>query len=411
VPGLYFAKIALLSEEFPPFMFGGIGAVTSDLAFSLSKRRVPTTVFCGRSNGIAIERLNDYLEVVRLPCLDLAPRFFWFQIQNFLNILRHRRDYGIIHSVSHQMAFLSAYLKRKSGLPLITSYHGVPFYDRRNFVNSPANSWTIGDFGYNFLEFPLNETLVRFGLTNSDRIIVCSKTTLNELRTLYKNIDFERSLVIPNGVNFEKIAEIKNDFKKKERVDTLSIIFAGRLYYLKGITFLIQAFERLVPDYPNLKLNIFGTGPMKNKIRALILNRGLKDKIFLRGQVDRTRLMQEILEADIAVFPSLREAQPVSVLEAMAFEKPVVVFDFPFAREIVKGQYTGLLARPEDSKDLAAKIRALLSDEKLRERTGRSAYEYVKQNHNWDILVDKYIDLYQDVTGSMLQKSVRGSVS
>jgi glycosyltransferase involved in cell wall biosynthesis len=298
------------------------------------------------------------------------------------------------------MAFLSAYLKTKLGLPLITSYHGVPFYDRRNFVNSPVDSWTIGDFGYNLLEFPLNETLVRFGLNNSHRIIACSKTTLNELCTLYKSIDLEKVQVIPNGINFEKIEEIKNNFKKKQKTDALSIIFAGRLYYLKGITFIIQAFEHLVPDYPNLKLNIFGTGPMRNKIRALISDRGLKGKIFLHGQVDRTKLMQEIFEADIAVFPSLREAQPVSVLEAMAFEKPVVVFDFPFAREIVNDQYTGFLARPEDSKDLAIKIGTLLSDKGLRDHIGQNACKYVKQHHNWNRLVDKYIDLYETVSAS-----------
>jgi len=350
------------------------------------------------SSKIAIEKPNDYLEIVRLPCLDLPPRFLWFQIQNFLNILRQRRDYGVIHSVSHQMAFLSAFLKRKLRRPLITSYHGVPFYDLRNFVNSPTNSWTIGDFGYNFLEFPLNEALIRFGLRNSDKITTCSKTTLNELRTLYGNVDREKSLVIPNGIDFGKIQEIKNRFKNRENVATPSIIFAGRLYYLKGITYLMQAFEHLIPDHPNLKLNIFGTGPMKDKIQALILSRGLSGKIFLRGQADRSRLMEEFLQADVAVFPSLREAQPVSVLEAMAFEKPVVVFDFPFAREIVRDQYNGFLARREDSKDLAAKMGALLSDKRLRDRIGQNAYEYVKQHHNWDKLVNKYIDLYEEVT-------------
>jgi len=393
-------KVALLSEEFPPFLFGGIGAVTWDLACNLSKRKIHTTVFCGASNKIAIEKPNDYLEIVRLPCLDLPPRFLWFQVQNFLNILKQRRDYGIIHSVSHQMAFLSVYLKRKLKIPLITSYHGVPFYDLRAFANSPANSWTIGDFGYSFLEFPLNDALVKVGLRNSDKIITCSKTTLNELSTLYRNIDLGKSLVIPNGIDFGKIQDIKNRFKKKENVTTTSVIFAGRLYYYKGITYLLQAFENLIPNHPNLRLNMFGAGPMKEKIQALILSRGLKDRIFLHGQVDRNQLMEEILAADVAVFPSLREAQPVSVLEAMALEKPVVVFDFPFTREIVKDQYSGFLARPRDSKDLAVKIGTLLSDKRLRDRMGQNAYEYVKQHHNWEVLSNKYIDLYKSVRES-----------
>lgn len=398
---MFSPEVALLSEEFPPFMFGGIGAVTFDLACNLSKRKIPTTVFCGISSKITIEKPNDYLEIIRLPFLNLPPRFLWFQVQNFLNIARHRGRYQVIHSVSHQMAFLSVYLKRKLKIPLITSYHGVPFYDLRTFMDSPTNSWTIGDFGYQFLEFPLNEALVRVGLRNSDKIVVCSKTTLNELSTLCRNIDLRKSMVIPNGIDLEKIQEIKNRVKKNAKVAVPSIIFAGRLYYYKGITYLLQALEHLIPDYPNLKLTILGTGPMKNKIQELILNRNLKDRVFLRGQVDRSQLMEEVLAADVAVFPSLREAQPVSVLEAMALEKPVVVFDYSFAREIVKDQDTGFLARPENSKDLAAKIGTLLSDERLRDRIGQNACEYVIKHHNWDVLINKYIALYDEVTDKM----------
>ena len=134
------------------------------------------------------------------------------------------------------------------------------------------------------------------------------------------------------------------------------LIFMGRLYYYKGITYLIEAFEYLINDYPDLKLNIFGSGPMKDKIQTRILNRGLKNKIFVRGQVERSQLMQEILKSDVVVLPSLREAQPVSVLEAMALRKPVVVFDFNFAREYIIDKHNGFLARPKDSKDLASKI-------------------------------------------------------
>jgi glycosyltransferase involved in cell wall biosynthesis len=390
-------EVALLSEEFPPFLFGGIGAVTFDLARNLSKRKIRTTVFCGTPRKSAIERSNDYLEIVRLPFIDLPPRFLWFQVQNFLNIARHRGRYQLIHSVSHQMAFLSAYLKRKLKIPLITSYHGVPFYDLRAFMDSPTDSWTVGDFGYQFLEFPLNETLVRVGLRNSDKIVVCSRTTLNELSTICRNINLEKSMVIPNGIDLEKIQEIKNRFKKNEKVTAPSIIFAGRLYYYKGITYLLQALEHLIPDYPDLKLNIFGTGPMKNKVQERILNRNLKDRVFLRGQVDRSQLMEEMLAADVAVFPSLREAQPVSVLEAMALEKPVVVFDYSFAREIVRDRDTGFLAKPKDSKELAAKIGIFLSDKKLRTETGQRGYEYVAQHHNWENLVNQYIDLYEAV--------------
>jgi len=389
----------LVSEEFPPFMFGGIGAVAFDLASSLSKRKLSTVVFCGRSKKMTTEKPNDYLEIIRLPCLDLPPRFLWFQVQNFLRILG-RRGCGIIHAVSPQVAFLCAHLKKALRRPLITSYHGVPFYELRGFVNSPIRYWTLGDFGYNLLEFPLNDTLIRCSLQNSEKIVACSRAMLSELRTFYGSIDPQKSLIINNGVDFEKIEKSKDSSKESENTDDLSILFAGRLYYLKGITFLIRALQYLLPEYPSLKLNIFGTGPLKDKIQALVLNRGLKNNVFLHGQVDRSQLIRETSEASVIVCPSLREAQPVSVLEAMALKKPVVAFDVPFAREIIIDQHSGFLARVGDSRDLAAKIGISLSDRKLRDRIGQNAYEHVKQDHDWDKLVNKYIDLYEDTASS-----------
>ena len=78
------------------------------------------------------------------------------------------------------------------------------------------------------------------------------------------------------------------------------------------------------------------------------------------------------MKADLVVLPSLREAQPISVLEAMACKKPVVVFDLPFAREYIEDMSNGLMANARDSKDLAEKISILLRDHKLRVEMGQS---------------------------------------
>jgi glycosyltransferase involved in cell wall biosynthesis len=299
------------------------------------------------------------------------------------------------------MSFLGAYLKKRLNRPLITSYHGVPFYtDLMSFANSPPSSWTLGDFGYSFLEFPLNEALIKFGLDNSDRIVTCSKTTLNKLETRYKNVNFRQSLVIPNAVDIERLQKIKENLIKEDATPDASpsILFAGRLYYLKGVTYLLQALDLLVDDFPDLRLDIFGTGPMESKIRKTILNKGLEKQIILHGQVPRNELLRQILKADVTVFPSLREAQPMIVLEAMALGKPVIAFDYSFAQEIIKDQETGLLAKRMDSKALANQIRILLSDKKTRVQIGKNGCNYIKKHHNWKTVIKRYVDLYENVS-------------
>jgi glycosyltransferase involved in cell wall biosynthesis len=393
-------KVALISEEYPPYLIGGAGTVCHDLALSLSKRRIFTTVFSGRSGKLVTERVNDYLEVVRLPCFDFPPRFVWFQLENFFSVSRLLKDYMVLHAVTPEVSPICIYLKKKLTKPLVTSYHGMTRYALKAFFNIPLSSWTVGDFSFHVLGYPLYEIFTRSSLTNSDHIISCSYVILNELRSVYKNLDLERSSVIYNGINFDEIENVEKNCIKTENGNNFTLIYYGRLYWLKGITYIIKAFKLLVHDYPNLNLKIFGEGPLKRNIQALVSDLGLKDKIHVLGQIPRNELLMEIMKADVAVLPSLREAQPLSVLEAMACKKPVVAFNFPFVSEYIKDSYNGLLAKAKDPKDLANKIGILLSDEKFRHRIGENAYKYVKRHHNWNNLVDKYIDVYEKVAHS-----------
>lgn len=390
-------KVALISEEFPPFTFGGVSAVCYDLAYSLSKKRIFATVFCGRSPKLAVERVNDYLEVVRLPCFDFPPRFLWFQLQNFFSISRRLSDYIVIHAVSPEVSPICVYLKKKLRKPLVTSYHGYTTYEMKAFISSPFFQSSFEDFAFNVLEYPLYDAFNRLSIASSDHVIACSYAVLNELRSIYKDLHPEKSSVIYNGIDITEFDNARKDNVFPENTGNPTLIFYGRWFWSKGIHYLLEAFRLLLNEYPTIQLKICGKGPMERRIQAFICGKGLKNNIHVLGHVTRNELLSEIMKADVVVLPSLREAQPISVLEAMACKKPVVVFDFPFVSEYIQDSSNGLLAKAKDPKDLANKISILLSDKKFRRRLGQNAYKYVKQHHNWDNLVDKYIEVYKKV--------------
>jgi len=385
-------KVALISEEFPPFMFGGIASVCYDLAQALSKKGIHTTVFCGKSRKMAIEKINDKLEIVRLPCLNLPPRFVWFQLQNlklFSKLLKH---HTILHVVNPQAGASIVHVNRKLRKPIVTSIHGVHLISLKLSISSPLASWTMRDLGYQLFGFPLQELLYNICLRNSNHVAVCSFSTLAELRSLYPFLNLDKTSVIHNGINFDEVALNSKSIEKCS-----SIIFYGRLYWTKGLFYLIKAVANLEQDFPDLDVKIFGEGPLKEKIKRMVSALGLKEKISIRGFMPRNKLIEEIRKASIAVFPSLHEAQPICMLEAMACKKPVVAFDFPFSREIILDMYNGLLAKPGDVEDLSNKIRILLADKKLRLKLGQNAYDHVKKRHNWDTLVEKYIEVYRNI--------------
>jgi N,N'-diacetylbacillosaminyl-diphospho-undecaprenol alpha-1,3-N-acetylgalactosaminyltransferase len=116
----------------------------------------------------------------------------------------------------------------------------------------------------------------------------------------------------------------------------------------------------------------------------------------LFGRISHMDLIGEIKNSDVAVLPSLYEAQPMFALEAMACKKPMVIFDFPYARELITDMKTGVLCKTCNSIDLAEKISLLLSDENLRRKLGQMANEYVSENHDWDIQAEKYIEVYKE---------------
>lgn len=115
------------------------------------------------------------------------------------------------------------------------------------------------------------------------------------------------------------------------------------------------------------------------------------------GYVEFNQLMRELVESDIAVFPSLYEAQSMAMLEAMALGKPVVAFDLPFARDVITDGLTGLLAEPLDSQDLAENISKLLRNERLRKTLGSNARSYVIGKHDWNKIAEKHIEIYSNL--------------
>ena len=396
-------KVALISHEFPPFAIGGIGYQCYDLAYSLSRKKIDTVVLCGKSPYKRIEKPNDFLTVIRLPCIDVPPRYFWFQLQNFRVLQKLVDDSSVIHGVNPISSAIAAYYKIRLGKPFVVTCHHSGLLELKEFLNLPTTEWTLGNFSITVLSYPLDEIiLMNTCLKSADRIIVPGLSTLNYIKNTVGNLDLRRTTVIHNGIDFTKIGKIITKLGENYEGDDsfegeTTIAFYGRLVSTKGIMYLLEAMAILSAEFPRLRLSIFGKGPLEPKIRLKVKSLGLQDRVKLHGYVSYPYLISRISKASVIALPSLVEVGPfIAALEAMACKKPLVLFDSAFSREFISNMHNGLLAKVCDSKDLSDKIRILLYDEKLRRRIGQNAYTYVKNNHDWDVLVDRYIETYKE---------------
>jgi glycosyltransferase involved in cell wall biosynthesis len=206
----------------------------------------------------------------------------------------------------------------------------------------------------------------------------------------------EKVSVIINGIDFEA-PYFKNSSIKSEE-DSSSIVYCGRLAWIKGIVPMIKAFSILAEKSPDATLRVVGGGPLESHARTLVSSLGLQRKVHFLGALPREKAIQELRNAAFLALPSLSENCPVVVSEAMSLAKPVVAFDFPFARALIVNNRSGLLARPVDIRDFSDKMLSLLNDEDMRRRLGKNAYVYAREKFDWSKNVKEYIKIYIELT-------------
>jgi glycosyltransferase involved in cell wall biosynthesis len=389
----------LIGHEYPPYHIGGVGSYTRDLAKFLSKRKVPTTVFCGKSEKIREEQVNDYLRIVRLPLLDLPLRAYWFQIKNHPLLRRRLREYDLVHVVNAQAAAVCAFAKPKN-TPMLTTVHEVPIFRTKAFFNSPVSDWCLHDFVSSFVELPVNQILYTSCFRESKKIIAVSHNLDREIRIAFHRAAGDKITVIYNGIDFEKTRQrpaMAGDSRQDRPAEYL--LFFGRHVTVKGIPLLLRAVSELRTRFPNLAVKIAGTGPQSGALQKLAAELSLLANVQFLGRVDELEPL--IMNCSFAVLPSSYEVGPsLAVLEAMSCGKAVIALDYAFSRELIEDSRTGLLARPGDPHDLAEKMELMIKDENFRNQLGANAFQHAYRFFNWENLIESYVNLYRDMAAS-----------
>lgn len=136
---------------------------------------------------------------------------------------------------------------------------------------------------------------------------------------------------------------------------------------------MITAFKRVLTDYPDKKLLIFGDGELKESLEAFIKDEGVENNVFLMGKTDD--VPSALKNAEVYLMTSDYEGMPNALLEAMAAGLPVICTNCPCGgpKMVIEDGINGFLINTGASDELAEKMRIVFGDERLRKELSKNA--------------------------------------
>lgn len=177
-----------------------------------------------------------------------------------------------------------------------------------------------------------------------------------------------------------------------------NILFVGRLAPGKGLEDLIQAMLLVVPEYPEVKLSIAGSGLLYKKLSRLIESYGLQNQVVLLGHINsREKLLALYQQAWGLVLPSHHESLPTVILEAMACGTPIIATRVGSVPDVIDDGINGLLVSPKNPRQLAKAICLLFRDSTLRFQLGKAARDTVAKKFSWQFVGNEYIKSYEEL--------------
>jgi L-malate glycosyltransferase len=198
--------------------------------------------------------------------------------------------------------------------------------------------------------------------------------------------------VIPFGINLHDFKPKKVQSLFQENDFVLGSI--KTLETLYNIDILIKAFAGLSPKYPNLKLLIIGEGSEQDNLKKLCKTLGVYEKTLFTGRIPFNEVSNYYNMIDVLVNISEYESFGVSVVEAMACEKPVIVSNVGGLREVVKDDSVGLKVEAGNIEQTSDAIEKLMTDKNLYATVASNARLHVIEHYNWDYNLKDMIHLY-----------------
>jgi starch synthase len=396
-------KVALLTREYPPDVYGGAGVHVEYLARELARvaevtvhcwgdQRPPTsggpTVVAHRP-WEALSGHEPYAAALQALSIDLT-------------MAAGVAGADLVHSHTWYANLGGQLAKLVHGIPHVATVHSL----------EPMRPWKREQLGGGYAVSRFAE---QTALEAADAIVAVSAAHLREILWCYPAIDPARTSVIYNGIDADEYRpDTRTDVLERHGIDPAGqcVVFVGRITRQKGLTHLLDAAAAIdpraqlvlcagAPDTPELAAEIAA------KLDGVRAARG--NVLWIEEMLPKPDLIQILSHATVFVCPSIYEPMGIVNLEAMACEVPVVATAVGGIPEVVDDGVTGFLvpfeARadgmgdPVDAAglaaDLAARVNEILADPARARAMGVAGRSRAVERFGWDVAATETLRLYE----------------
>jgi glycosyltransferase involved in cell wall biosynthesis len=237
-----------------------------------------------------------------------------------------------------------------------------------------------------------------------DRLIVVSRAIEEKVREEGR-VGAPVSL-IHNGVDLQRYnhqqpcCTLHDEYSIPEDAPIVGVV--ARLEAEKGHRTLIDAWPEVLAAVPNAWLLVIGEGSERDALEAEAASLGVNERVVFTGRREDVPAVTAAL--DVAVLPSYREAQGLSVLEAMALSRPVVASNVGGIPEMIEDGVTGLLVPPNDCDALAAALIKLLTDHPYADMIARRGHDLVHERFCIELMVNSIESIYDEAAAKLRTK-------
>lgn len=390
--------LCVIPSYWPAFQYGGPIASNHNLNRALVKKGIDVTVY---TTNVGLDKkisLNQEVNVngVKVTYFNFIKFFeflgttgWQFSLELTHALKRNLNSVDIVYlpAVWNYPTTVAAYYCRKYRKPYIVALKGVLYPYTKS-----KSAWK---------KWPYYKLFAERNIKNATAIHYTSEDEANRCHSLFLGLK-NQAIIIPNGIELSEFNNLPSRENLRKRYPILKdkkiVLFLGRINWIKGLDILVKAYSRLVKERDDVHLLIVGSDEegYKGKVKGWLKDEGALKRVSFTGMLSGREKLEAFAGSDVFVLPSYSENFGMAVVEAMAFNLPVIISDKVGIYEEVEKAKAGFIIHTDENELYSAMVKILDNKQESLEM-GRRGRKLVEEHFASEKVADKMIKVFEGI--------------